>query len=95
MYDTLENKEKVARAFLKELRAWFVCDGVHNPTPDQIENGNDYYDANMAMDAAMRTCGVLPTDPDESIPLEDESFVDLFNGAWERAVEIATVEAAA
>ncbi len=79
--NTAENVERVGRAFHKELTEWFKDDGV-NPTPEHIENSNDYYDANMAMDAAFRSCGLVPD-------VSTDDSTDLWNAAWERAIAIA------
>lgn len=83
-YHTSENVERVGARFLKVLTSWFKSDGK-TPTPDMIEHGNDYYDANMAMDAALRQCGI---DPFKGGDLTAD-MTDLFNAAWARAVEMA------
>ncbi len=88
--NTPENVERVAAAFLEELTGWFLEDDVV-ATPDHIANGNDHYDANMAMDAALRKCGFNPFSRSGGM---SQDTTDLFNNAWTRAVEMAKEKAA-
>jgi hypothetical protein len=95
--NTPENREKVAKEFLRILGTWFAKgdprglgrDYPKKLTPEVVANANDYYDANMAMDEAFRNLkiplfvkGVIPDDSSE-----------LFNTSWNRAIELAKVAA--
>lgn len=86
-----EQVDKIAAAFLRQLCGLLVDDqrphmkdqGI---TPNFVRNANDYYDANMAMDAAFKECGLQTFDKDGQMTQET---IDLFNVAWERAEVIA------
>lgn len=83
--------DKIAAAFLRQLCGALV-DDTRPHMKDQaitryfVENANDYYDANMLMDAAFKEHGLPTFDKDGHMTQET---VDLFNVAWERAAVIA------
>lgn len=84
--NTTENREKVAREFLRILVTWIAEEGSKQRlTKDFVENANDHYDANMAMDEAFRNCGLSTFEDGEM----SEDTIDLFNSAWSRAAELA------
>ena len=83
--NTPGNREHIAAAFLKELTSWFAEAGI-KATAEHIKNGNDYYDANMAMDAAFNNCGFDTFDSNGQMTQET---CELFDSAWDRAVEMA------
>jgi len=89
---TPANVEKVATEFLLELAEWMRLDErpeiqTMNMTPDFVRNANDYYDANMAMDAAFKRCGLVALEdgPDSCM---SSDVADLWNEAWERAAKM-------
>lgn len=84
--NTTENREKIAREFLRILVTWIAEEGSKQRlTKDFVQNANDHYDANMAMDEAFRNCGLSTFDNGE---MSDDTM-DLWNSAWSRAVELA------
>lgn len=80
--NTPENRDKVAKAFIEVLTRWFATK-KKKLTPELIQNANDHFDANMAMDEAFTKCG-LQALPDDGQMTEDAC--DLWNVAWNRAV---------
>ena len=88
--NTPDNREKVAAEFLRILKLWFSL----ADKPLNVANANDYFDANMAMDAAFTACGLETFD--QPIPGQDdftmsEESMALFNDAWTRAIELAAI----
>lgn len=73
----------LASALVDDTRPHMKEQGI---TAEFVENANDYYDANMIMDAAFKECGLSIFNADGVI-LEDMAV--LFNDAWARAVELA------
>ncbi len=88
---TPEVIEKIARAFIAELTSWVKNDNRSHMKKQKIdrefvENANDFYDANMAMDAAFKKCGF---DTFASGKMTSQSM-DVFNDAWEKAITIVS-----
>lgn len=78
-------KERIALAFLGVLGKWLEQDsqGLFLDA-EFVENANDWFDANMAMDEAFKSVGI---DPLGGGSMEEET-VALWNASWARAVEI-------
>lgn len=98
MKNTPENVATVAKEFNKILLRWYKAHGaysedrserveVKNLTARLVSEANDHFDANMAMDEAMRKNGLDPFDDSDGGMSQDAT--DLFNNAWDEAVKIA------
>lgn len=85
--NTAENQEKVARKFIEVLERW-EGDKV---TSDFVRDANDHYDANMAMDEALRFHGfeAFKDCPVLEDRVADEDVLALFDASWTRAIAIA------
>ena len=77
-YHSITNVERVAVEFRKVLQRWFASKGK----PVDILNANDHFDANMAMDEALKKCGIPPFNRQGEMT---QDVCDLWNAAWNRA----------
>lgn len=90
---TLPTIEQVAEAFIKQLREDITVEEfaelVIKQKEDPIEGvcySHDYCDANMTMDAALASLGVVAL-PDDEDGMSQE-VCDLWNASWDRAKEL-------
>jgi len=90
---TMPTINQVAEAFIKQLREDITAEEftelVTKQKEDPIEGvcySHDYCDANMTMDAALASLGVVAL-PDDEDGMSQE-VCDLWNASWDRAKEL-------
>jgi len=81
--------DRLAIEFTKELQSWFMPQRWRKmlvlnaaETDPMICHSHDFFDANMAMDAAFAALSIDVFDYEGQMP---QTVTELWNAAWERA----------